>query len=420
MVEKAVLSLMLQDSATWIPRAASDGLSADHFHVHQSFYRMVIRRIEEGKTLELTALITEEQAAGNIDAVGGPAGVTDIYTFSPNGQHYTEHLRVLREYLARRRAVIASENLGEITDASDPEEMRLVLKAALDGIAAALCAPGGMKSARQAAEAFCDQITTDFQNGDFPGLPTGIHEIDTASGGMRPGEFWVIGAETSGGKSVILLQIAACAADSGKRVLVFTLEMLAASIIARMVSFHGRIPYGQITQPKTTAAPMLERIKRAASQICKWPLWIDDRPKLSATMIEAECIRRRDIDGPIDLVVIDYLQLVDGDRKREESRQEEISRVSKSLKNLAKTLGCPVLTASQLNDDGRIRESRDPAFDADAVLLIGSDGVKAAKLRNAARGQVLPIVLNGEFQRFERNDVPAASTVTTNHRERSR
>jgi replicative DNA helicase len=402
--EKIVLSLMMGDPVKWVPRILGDGILADHFHLHGAAFAILMRRHRAGESLDFDVMVQDEWARGTLDSVGGTAGMTDIFTraVGSSAAQYPNHLTRLREALARRRAVQASLKLAEVTDASDAEEVRDALAAALEGVTGALSTPAGMTSAKEAASIFCERLNAAYHNGELPGQSTGLDPIDLASGGVRSGEMWIIGAETSGGKSVLMLQIAAHVASRGKRVLVFSLEMMAPEIVGRLVSCYGRIPYGQITQPRTALKPTLGKIAAALDDIRGWQLWIDDRPKLSASKIEAECIRRRDTEGPIDLVVVDYLQLVDGERGRNESRQEEVSRISKSLKNLAKTLGCPVITASQLNDDGRIREARDPSFDADAVLLIAPDGIKAAKLRNAPRGQVLPLVLNGEMQRFDR------------------
>jgi replicative DNA helicase len=101
--------------------------------------------------------------------------------------------------------------------------------------------------------------------------------------------------------------------------------------------------------------------------------------------------------------VVDYLQMLefDGGAKRGMNRQQELAAISRRLKALAKELKCPVITAVQLNDDGKIRESRDASFDADNVLFIAEDGIIAKKMRNAERGMTMPLRLNGNFQRFE-------------------
>ena len=131
-----------------------------------------------------------------------------------------------------------------------------------------------------------------------------------------------------------------------------------------------------------------------------FPLWVDATAGQTVDTIAAEAERLRDAGG-IDLVVVDYIQLVRGNRARGESREEEIARVSGALKQLAKQLACPVLSATQLNEEGKTRESRAIAHDADALLIIEEDGVRVAKMRNGERGQLLPLILNGAIQRFE-------------------
>ena len=109
----------------------------------------------------------------------------------------------------------------------------------------------------------------------------------------------------------------------------------------------------------------------------------------------------RDTQGGIDLVVVDYLQLVRGNRSSRESREEEVARVSGGLKQLAKALRCPVISASQLNDNNQVRESRAIEQDCDALLFIAEDGIKVGKMRNGRRDQVLPLALDGVHQQFK-------------------
>lgn len=402
--EKTVLSLMFSDSGKWIPLAVGDGLIADHFYfpAHRLMFELLTERRAKGADNDLTLFVQDAMLHGHIDALGGPSGITEVHNYAFNGSSYSHHVRVLRDFLARRRSLELANHLKDLPHSVDPVEIENAVKNALEGISGALVAPLGMTTAKDAVLAFADRLSDAYNNGDIPGLSTGIEILDAASGGAKPGELWIVGAETSGGKSVLMLQIAAHNLAQGKRVLIFSLEMMATEVIGRLVSCYGRIPFGHITQPRSATKFSIGKIQSAAEEIKGWELMIDEREKLTAAKIEAECYRQRDQHGKIDMVLVDYLQLVSAERGRNEARHEEISRVSKCLKNLAKSLKCPVLTASQLNDDGKLRESRDPSFDADAVLLIGSDGIKAAKLRNAPRGQILPLELNGEFQRFDK------------------
>jgi len=237
-------------------------------------------------------------------------------------------------------------------------------------------------------------------SGELPGASTGIAEIDAICGGMRPGEFWVVAGKPSRGKSVLMLQIASKFIADGKPTAIHSLEMMNHEVIGRLISVLTHTNYGSITQPRTAAKHELQKIQRGVEQISSSHLWIDSSSNQSIDSIAAEAERIRDLHGSLDLVVVDYLQLIRGSRSSRESREEEVARVSGGLKQLAKHLKCPVISASQLNDNNQVRESRAIEQDADALLFIADDGIKVGKLRNGQRDVVLPLRLNGQYQHF--------------------
>lgn len=125
--------------------------------------------------------------------------------------------------------------------------------------------------------------------------------------------------------------------------------------------------------------------------------------------IESECQRIKDVTGGLDLIVIDYLQIVKGERHRGESREQEVARISMGAKQMAKRFSVPVVTASQLNSTGETRESRSLENDADTLLFIADDGLKVGKMRNAKRNQVLKLFMHGSKQKFLPYPEPAES-----------
>ena len=199
---------------------------------------------------------------------------------------------------------------------------------------------------------------------------------------------------------MMLLQIAATFIERSDPVAVFSLEMMKHEVVGRLVSRMGQVDYGGITQPKKLSESDLLQIKSTTERIAAAPLWIDASAAQSIESITAEARRIRDSHGSLALVVVDYLQLIRGGRSRNEMREEEVARVSGGLKQLAKALNCPVLSASQLNEQGQTRESRAIAQDADAVLIIADDGIRIAKMRNGVRDSVLNLKIDGRFQRF--------------------
>jgi replicative DNA helicase len=149
----------------------------------------------------------------------------------------------------------------------------------------------------------------------------------------------------------------------------------------------------------------LIKIKQSADNLREKQLLISDEPGMSMDYIIAQSEAEAEL-GKVDAIVVDYVQLIQGTRLHGENREQELSRYSKELKQLAKKLKCVVISPVQLNDDGRIRESRSISFDADVVLFIADNGVRVDKWRNAQRDQLLPLELNGSIQRFENTNQP--------------
>jgi replicative DNA helicase len=258
------------------------------------------------------------------------------------------------------------------------------------------------QNAKQAIGVFLENFQSDHAAGDLVGMSTGLHELDEISGGMKGGQLWVVGAKPSRGKSVLMIQFAKEAIEQGKVVGIFSLEMTTHEVVSRLICCMARVDYGVITTPKSASKSDLEKIKRACETLSKSKLYIDASANQTMASIEAECQRIKDLnDGQIGLVVIDYLQIIRSPAKSSKSREEEVAHSSGSSKQLAKHLNCPVVTATQLNEQNQTRESRAIEQDADSLLFICDDGIKIGKMRNGKRDTVMRLLLNGARQRFE-------------------
>lgn len=406
MAEKAVLSAMMQ-RPDWIARGKAEGINADSFYLpqHRELYGALtgwahLLPATETGAIDIIGFISHLSTESDLVPLGGPSGIMDVFGYSITLCGWPTWCEQLREMKARRLAITASYGLA---GAADSAEAILCAKTTLDALQRAVAGQNLAVTAKQASAEFIARYEADHAAGDIPGKPTGIDKIDAVSGGMRPGELWIIGGKTSAGKSVLMLQIAAEVLKAGGSVAVFTLEMMAGEIIGRLVSYIGRVHYGAIMQPRTAMKGDLGRIQQAAASIAKSALWIDASAGQTTDSILTESERIRDGNGGLNLVVVDYLQLIRGGRQRGESREEEIARASGGLKQLAKYLGCPVISATQLNEAGQTRESRAIAQDADSLLIIEDEGIRVAKLRNGERGGLLPLILDGSGQRFTYN-----------------
>jgi replicative DNA helicase len=397
--EKAVISSVLKDSAL-LKRAAADGVTADSFH-HPDTRTLweACRELpaSDNNQYDLISLIQHLNEAGKLDRIGGPGQVVECYNYAPTPAGWTQWVSTLKEFQARRLAQQAARQIAEAEDATSAiDSFRTTLQSLQQVVS------GKQRSidAEKASKQFITNMLKDYNSGGLPGMSTGIAELDEICGGMRPGEFWVIAGKPSRGKSVLMLQIASKFIADQRPVAIHSLEMMTHEVIGRLISVMTHTNYGSITQPRTAAKHELQKIQTGVEQISAAPLWIDSSSNQSIDSIAAEAERIRDLHGSLDLVVVDYLQLIRGSRSSRESREEEVARVSGGLKQLAKHLQCPVISASQLNDNNQVRESRAIEQDADALLFIADDGLKVGKLRNGRRDVVLPLRLNGQYQEF--------------------
>lgn len=401
MAEKAVLSAMVQRPEL-IASGRADGIDADCFYLPatRGFYEALTDwRRDHPAEVEVDSIgfLSWCHAERDIDGMGGIANAAEIFGYAYSLGGWSAWGAQLREMKARRMAIAAAQDMA---GCADSDEAILCAKTTLEALQRAVTGHKRSITAKQAANEFLAQFASDREAGDIPGAATGIACLDAVSGGMRPGELWTVGGQTSAGKSVLMLQIAAEFIDRNEPVAVFTLEMMAGEIIGRLVSFVGRVHYGHITQPRTATQSDFPRITQAVQKLASCRMDIDATAGQTSDSILAEAERLRDAHGAMALIVVDYLQLIRGTRNRGESREEEIARASGGLKQLAKHLNCPVLTGTQLNEAGKTRESRAIAQDADTLLIIEDDGVRVAKLRNGPRGDLLPLVLDGDGQRF--------------------
>jgi replicative DNA helicase len=271
---------------------------------------------------------------------------------------------------------------------------------ALEAMRKAITAKTRALNAKQATDDFIQSYVATYQNGDLPGKSTGIGEIDAITGGPKPGELWTVGGPSSSGKSVLMYQIGSEFLADGAVVAIFSAELMNREVVGRLVTLRARVPYQSITTPKDVTKHEMGRIQVAIGEMALTRMWIDATSGQSIDSISSESERIRDIEGGIDLIIVDYIQIIKGNRHRGDSREQEIASISGGLKQLAKKMGCPVITGSQLNDDGKTRESRAIEQDSDVLMIIEDGGIRMKKVRNGARDQVLPLALDGSAQRF--------------------
>lgn len=403
--EAAVLLCLIENPTRFQGLVWEANLGEEYFHgpATRALWALLSSRLRNGQPID-PALIGDEIRDRRAPGLSSK-DFSDILLTEAAPESWSSYVETLRDRYARRVLLQA----GRLS-ADHNEDGATTLQRVRDAAAAATEALAGSSAvleSKAAVQAFLNSLTDRYNNGDLPGMGTGIPQIDEKTGGLRPGELWVVGAPTSAGKSVFMLQVAGHALREGKRVAIFSLEMGADEIVARLISCHWFIPIRELMHPRHTRSHTMAKIGLAADELKTSGLLICDRADLSMEVISGYCQRLSE-SAKIDLVVIDYLQLVSAPRVKGQNREQEVAGISRACKQLAKRLKCPVITATQLNEQGKSRESRAIEQDADCVLLFSaakddSQTMQFWKCRNGKRGETLSAKLSGETQRFTFN-----------------
>ncbi len=431
--EKGVLgSVLLSPSVLDDTIAQIDGA---HFHLpaHQKIFELLVEMRNAGRPIDLISVTQHLEDRKLLDEVGGPAVVTDLLTFVPtptNADYYREILR--EKFLLRKVITVCTEfaarsydEQGDVKILVDEVEKR-VLEIRDGGQSTAV---PSMKDIVN--EAIVSIETLIANRGGITGMSTGFHNLDTMTSGLHPGEMFVIAARPSMGKTALAMNIAEhVSIDAGKPVAVFSLEMNSIQLVHRLICSRARINARSLRDgffPQKDLA----RIGAAAAELSKAKMFIDDTAGLSILELRAKARRLHNREG-IELVVIDYLQLLrSNSRRAQDNRQIEIAEISAGVKALAKELKIPVIVLAQLNRNpeqrtgdskGRprlsdLRESGSIEQDADVVTLLvrekyyaeddearkeaaGKATLIIAKQRNGPTGDVALTFLE-DLTRFE-------------------
>jgi replicative DNA helicase len=237
------------------------------------------------------------------------------------------------------------------------------------------------------------------------GVSSGIQSIDHHTGGLDKEQLWVVAAPSSCGKTMLMMQVAQSFLNQGKSVLAYSFETSAGKLgirsLANGMSIRGNALLARQGEKLTKSD--IGRIRTGISEMNQANnLAICDNYDLTLDSMMASAAQRKKLGFDIDLIVVDYIQLVSvmGQGK---SREQEVAEISRGLKKMAKQHGCPVITASQLNEEGRTRESRAIVNDADVLLAIDpeEETVEIQKNREGERFVRLNLRMNGQYQRFE-------------------
>lgn len=300
-----------------------------------------------------------------------PAFVMECYTCVTIAAHRDWHVAILRNASLIRRKKEALAKGIEILDTFHPSadvsaaELNAQVTELLDN---AEKIPGKPLNSRTLDEV-CIQVVDEIEErrlhpGRLIGTSTGFSTIDRKTGGLQPGKVWVFAGQPGDGKSVALQNVAEAALEAGKRVRWYPLEMADTEQVARMICSQSLVPNQRLFGGLETRAEQ-EAVHLALARMKRMKLELVDTDNATATDIFADIEETRP-----DVAIIDYLQLMNEETRRGENREQTIARISRMQKSVAKRTKCCILNASQLNDAGKLRESRAIGQDADVIFHI--------------------------------------------------
>jgi replicative DNA helicase len=386
--ERAVLGAILLDEKA-IFAAAEILTAADFYHeAHREIFRAMLAMAEEENSIDHFTLREELRRRSKEDAAGGPAYVASLTDGLPRAINVGHYAKAVREKATSRQMIqLSNETICRCYEGEErPAEILGRVESQIFKIAAREIR-GGFEPTRELAHSAYREIEESARNrGPVSGLDTGFTDLNRMTGGLHNQNLVVVAARPGLGKTSFCLNIATHAAiTNGKRVGIFSLEMSKSEIMKRMISSVSeveahRIQSGYLNREDWT------KIGQATASLSGAPIFIDDSANLTMLQVRAKA-QRLALEHGLDLLVIDYLQLVSGSGRQYENRTQEVTAISRGLKNLAKELDIPVIAVSQLNREvekrsgnrkpqlSDLRESGSIEQDSDLVLFISREGM---------------------------------------------
>jgi len=386
--EEAVIGSLLIDPDVIIKLAPV--LAAKDFYIERNgmIYQAVRDLWQAGKPSDLVTLCDHLTHKGQLDEIGGPAHITGLINVTPSSIHAGYYADIVARTAGLRHLIQGAGEIARLAYA-DPEDLDSVMDRAeeiLFGITARKDRQRGPRHIRLGLDAHADRMEYLQQHQDrITGLPTGVHGLDLLLGGLQKSDMIVLAGRPSMGKTSLALSIALNAAKKwAKRIAIFSLEMSESQLIDRLISADTgidsqRLRNGQIHEDEWAV------YLQARGTMAERPIFIDDTPGLTPFDLRARA-RRLYAEYGLDLLILDYLQLMDGGDRRSGNRQEEISFISRSIKALARELNIPILAISQLSRALESRQDKHPMLsdlresgaieqDSDVVMFVYRDEV---------------------------------------------
>ncbi len=414
--ERSILGAILLDNFSY--NQAAEHLKPEDFSLdsHRRIYSRMMDLAESARPIDMITLVEEFDRHKELEAIGDVGYISGLVDGVPDRPSIEHYIKIVRDKALLRGLIHAANSaIARASDQSDPaEEVLNDAEAAILQLSEKRIGRGFMGVQEIVKESF-GSVDALLQRGQrITGLATHYPDLDEMTSGLQRSDLIIIAARPSMGKTAFAMNIAENASiDDQKVVGMFSLEMSREALLLRLLCSKARVDSHKMRTGSLWRDDM-DKVVHAMEQLAHAPIFIDDTPGISLSEMRAKARRLQQSQGGLDLIIVDYLQLMSGGGRRYENRTQEVSAISRGLKALAKELKVPVVALSQLSrapesrgGDHRpqladLRESGSIEQDADVVAFIfreevykpdepeleGQAELIIAKQRNGPTGKV--------------------------------
>src|SRR5688572_18949268 len=378
--EEAVVGAVLINPEAYYDLAQF--LVADDFYIHRNkwIWESFVR-LHEGRTpIDLLTLSEELEKNNQLGEIGGSAYLTSLINQVPTSLNAEAYGKIVEENSIRRKMITAANQIASLAYKGDKIDFVMgEAEKAVFGVSDRR-SRHDLQAIRSVLSTYYDRIDDlSKRPEDFQGVPTGFYDLDKLLSGLQPSDLLILAARPGQGKSGFLLSVAKNAALTHKKhVAIFSLEMSNEQVVQRLIAQETGIDSQRLRTGKLNESEW-PLFTHAIEVLSDTSIYLDDTPAITPLQLRTKC-RRLHLEFGLDLIIVDYLQLMAGDT-RNDNRVQEVSQISRSLKVLARELNVPVLSAAQLSraveqrTDKRpvlsdLRESGSLEQDADIVMFI--------------------------------------------------
>ena len=352
---------------------------------HQKIFQTMLNLSDQGKAIDVITVTEELSAKKELEDVGGLSYLAELANAVPTAANIAHYAKIVEEKALLRRLIRTATKIVEDGYTREDEVEALLSEAEKKMMeVASRKTAGDFKHIQDVLVQTYDNIEQLLnREGDVTGIPTGFRDLDKITAGFQRNDLIIVAARPSVGKTAFALNVAQAAAIKAREnVAIFSLEMGADQLVMRMLCSEGNID-AQVLRTGTLQDEDWRKLTMAMGSLSNSGVYIDDTPGIRVNEIRAKCRRLAQENG-LGMILIDYLQLIQGSGKPGENRQQEVSEISRSLKGLARELKVPVIALSQLSrgveqrQDKRpmmsdLRESGSIEQDADIVAFLYRD-----------------------------------------------